>query len=160
MEAQKYLDGKFLALAQGLETYHRRTFNEKVMDDLEFKQLVDNIINNCPEQRQKWLKGRLEHGNEISLRKRIQCIIEPFKDIVGTSRQRCKIVNSIVYTRNYLTHFNESLKEKAASGKDLHFLNLKMEALLQLHFLQVLGFTQEQIKSIFNNCYQLQRKLK
>ena len=30
--AQKYLDGKFLALAQGLETHHRRTSSETLMD--------------------------------------------------------------------------------------------------------------------------------
>lgn len=157
--AQKYLDGKFLALAQGLETYHRKTSDEKLMDEAKFRELVKNIVYQCPKENQEWLEGRLKHGNEINLGRRIKSIIEPFKDVVGTSNERGKIIRSIVDTRNYLTHYDESLKPKAASGKDLWSLCLKMEAFFQLHFLQVLGFTQEEIKSILENCHQLQQKL-
>lgn len=42
--AQRYLDGKFLALAQGLETYHRRTSDETLMEPETFEALVANII--------------------------------------------------------------------------------------------------------------------
>ncbi|MBK1988258.1 hypothetical protein A0J48_012035 [Sphaerospermopsis aphanizomenoides BCCUSP55] len=157
--SQKYLDGKFLALVQGLETYHRRKFDEKLMDEAKFKELVENIVSQCPEEHQEWLAARLQHGNEVNLRKRIKSIIEPFKDVIGTSQQRSKIISSIVDTRNYLTHYNESLKPKIASGIDLFSLCLKLEAFFQLHFLQVLGFTQKEIKSILDNCYELKRKL-
>ena len=105
--SQKYLDGKFLALAQGLETYHRRTFDEKLMDEVEFKSLVQNIILQCPEKHKKWLEGRLMHGNEVNLGKRIKSIIDPFKDVIGTSKQRSKLIRRIVDTRNYLTHYDK-----------------------------------------------------
>jgi hypothetical protein len=157
--SQKYLDGKFLALVQGLETYHRRKSDEKLMDELEFKELVENIVSKCPEERKEWLTGRLKHGNEINLRNRISSIIEPFKDVIGTSKQRKKIIKSIVDNRNYLTHYDELLKPNIASGIDLWYLCLNMEAFFQLHFLQVLGFTPDQIKHIFDNCYELKRKL-
>lgn len=77
--AHKYADGKFLALAQGLETYHRRTSNETLMESVEFETLVKNIIPQCPKEYKKWLKERLKHGNEINLGRRIKSIIEPFK---------------------------------------------------------------------------------
>jgi ApeA N-terminal domain 1 len=157
--AQKYLDGKFLALAQGLETYHRRTSNEKLMDEEKFKELVEEIIFKCPEENKEWLEGRLKHGNEINLRRRIKSIIEPFKDVVGTKNERSRIISRIVDTRNYLTHYDESLKSQAANGKDLLFLCHKMEAFFQLHFLQVLGFTQDEIKSVLDNSYPLKEKL-
>ena len=48
--AQKYLDGKFLALAQGLETYHRRISNEKLMDEGEFKEFVENLVYHCRDE--------------------------------------------------------------------------------------------------------------
>jgi ApeA N-terminal domain 1 len=153
--AQKYLDGKFLALVQGLETYHRRISNEKLMDEEKFKELVDGIISKCPEENQEWLKGRLTHGNEISLRS----IVEPFKDVVGTKDEQSKIISKIVDTRNYLTHYDESLKLKAADGQGLLSLCYKIESIFQLHFLQVLGFTQEEIKSVLANSYPLQEKL-
>jgi hypothetical protein len=157
--AQKYLEGKFLALAQGLETYHRRTSNEKFMDDKDFKELVAQIISQCQEEKREWLQGRLINGNEISFGNRIKKIIEPFKEHVGSSDERSKIIRSIVATRNYLTHYDESLKPKAARVRDLWSLCLKMEAFFQLHFLLVLGFTQEEIKSVLDNCRQLKQKL-
>ncbi len=159
MGAQKYLDGKFLALVQGLETYHRRTSTEKLMDEQKFKELVEEIISKCPEDNKEWLKGRLNHGNEIPLRKRINSIIEPFKNLVGTEKERNKIISRIVDTRNYLTHYDQSLKSKAANNEELLSLCYKMEAFFQLHFLQVLGFTSEEIKSILE-CYpKLEQKL-
>jgi hypothetical protein len=156
---QNYIENDFLALVQGLETYHRRISNEKLMDGEVFKKLVDSIVNQCPEENKEWLSGRLTHGNEISLTQRIKRVIEPFKEIIGTSKERGKLIRSIVDTRNYLTHYDEDLKEKAANGKKLWLLCNKLEAFFQLHFLQVLGFTNEEIKSVLDNSYELRQKL-
>lgn len=158
--AYKYWEGKFLALAQGLETYHRRTSNEKLMDEAVFKELTENLIKQCPEKNKEWLSGRLKYGNELSLRQRIKNIIEPFKKSIGTNKKRDKLITTIVDTRNYLTHYDESLESKAASGRDLLLLCLKMEAIFQLHLLQVLGFTQEEVQSVFDHSDELQKKLK
>ena len=158
--AYKYSDAQFLALAQGLETYHRRTSNEPLMDEAVFKELTEKLIEQCPEKNQDWLSGRLKHGNEVNLRRRIKSIIEPFKEFLGTKEERKKLITTIVDTRNYLTHYDKSLESVAASGKDLYWLCLKMEAIFQLHLLQVLGFTEAEIKSVFDNSYELQQKLK
>lgn len=158
--AQKYLDGKFLTLAQGLETYHRRTSDEQLMDSSEFDLLVSGIIENCPEQHSEWLKGRLMHGNEINLRKRLKRIIEPFKEKLGNNKERNKLMRKIVDTRNYLTHYSENLKASAAQGKELWVLCQKMEIIFQLHFLKVIGFSDEEISSVIENCYPLKRKIK
>jgi len=158
--AYKYLEGKFLALAQGLETYHRRTSKEKLMDEAVFKELTENLIKQCPEENKDWLSGRLKYGNELSLRQRIKNIIEPFKKSIGTTKERNKLITTIVDTRNYLTHYDKSLESKAVSGRDLSWLCLKMEAIFQLHLLQVLGFTQEEVQSVFDHSYELQKKLK
>lgn len=157
--AQKYLDGKFLALAQGLETYHRRTSDEKLMDSYEFNSLVSTIIEKCPDNYLSWLQGRLMHGNEINLGKRIKLIIEPFKNHLGSSKERSKLLRKIVDTRNYLTHYSEDLKDNAAEGKELWYLCQKMEVIFQLHFLKVIGFSKEEISSVIENCYPLKQKL-
>ena len=158
--AYKYLEGKFLALAQGIETCHRRTSKEKSMDEVVFKELTDNLIKQCPEENQEWLSGRLRHGNEPNLRQRIKSIIEPFKELIGTSKERSKLITTIVHTRNYLTHYDESLESQAVSGRDLWLLCLKMEAIFQLHLLHVLGFTQAEVQSVFDDSHELQQKLK
>uniref|UniRef100_UPI0025FBC3EC HEPN domain-containing protein n=1 Tax=Nevskia sp. TaxID=1929292 RepID=UPI0025FBC3EC len=158
--AYKYLEGKFLALAQGLETYHRRTSNDKLMDEEVFEKLTKKLIMQCPEEKQEWLSGRLVHGNEINFGRRIKSIIEPFKKNFGSSDDRKKLVRSIVDTRNYLTHYEKYLESSAASGADLWALCQKMEAIFQLHLLRILGFTDIEILSVFDSSYQLQNKLK
>jgi len=158
--AHKYLDGKFLALAQGLETYHRRTSSEKLMDEGSFEELTESLIKQCPKESRNWLSERLQHANEVNFGRRIKSIIEPFKALFGTSKERNKLIRNIVNTRNYLTHYDKSLESVALSGRDLWFLCLKMEAIFQLHLLQVLGFTKAEIKSVFENSKELQQKLK
>lgn len=157
--AQKYLDGKFLALAQGLETYHRRTSDETLMAPKEFDALVNIILDSCPEDSIEWLKGRLMHGNEINLGKRIKKIIEPFKQHIGTSKERSKLLRKIVDTRNYLTHYNHEIKDKAANGRELWILCVKMELIFNLHFLKVIGLTDDEIESVVKNCQPLKRKI-
>ena len=154
----KYLDGKFLALVQGLETYHRRTSEEKLMDEKVFRGLVAKMICLCPKDKRAWLKGRLLHGNEINLGKRIKRIIEPFKDLIGNSKERNKLIRNIVDTRNYLTHYSNNLQSKAVEAKDFWVLCQKMEAIFQLHFLKELGFTHEEIYMILKNNYKLEQK--
>lgn len=156
----KYLDSNFLALAQGLETYHRRTSDEKFMEESLFHDLVKSIIESCPEKDREWLNGRLIYGNEISLSKRIKRIIEPFKEYFGSSKERSKMIRSIVNTRNYLTHYNESLKEKAADGAELSAICQKMEAMFQLHILNILGFSTDEVSAIYNNSENLRKKIK
>ena len=112
-----------------------------------------------PEEHRKWLSEKLKYGNELSLRQRLQKIIKPFEKFVGDARQRKKLIGSIVDTRNYLTHYDESLKSRAASGDKLIHLYLKMEAIFQLRILQELGFTQTEIKSVLDKSYRLRKKL-
>ena len=85
-------------------------------------------------------------------------IIEPFKDIIGTNGNPQELINSIIDTRNYLTHHDPSKEPKVAKGVDLWPLCLKMELLFELHILQVMGFSREKIDSIVDNCPKLKRK--
>ncbi len=154
----KYLDGKFLALAQALETYHRRTSNETLRDEAEFRSVVAALLWNCPKPNRKWLRGRLYHGNEINLGQRIKRIIEPYKSHLGNSNQRNKFIRGIVNTRNYLTHYSEELEKDSVKGSDLWMLCQKMEAVFQLHLLQQLGFEEPDIQRILSNSYKLKQK--
>lgn len=159
VDAHKYFDGKFLALAQGLETYHRRTSSETLMAQEDFDNLVSEILAKCPKEHTTWLRDRLHYGNELSLRQRIKKIIEPFKTHFGSNKERKELITSIVNTRNYLTHYEDSLKEYSAKGGDLWILCLRMEAIFNLHFLKMLGFTDEEINQIIKTGTSLQEKL-
>ena len=153
------IESKFLALAQALETYHRRLSDEKLMADDIYESLLSEIINSCPEEHKNWLYGRLKYGNEITLSKRLKKIIEPFKEYFGNNEQRQKLIKKIVDTRNFLTHYDKSLIDKSAnSGRELYILYYKMEIILQLNFLHMIGFTSEDIKNIVKNCTVIKSK--
>ena len=159
-DEQRHLDEKFLTLARGLEAYHNRKFDEKRMDDAKFDELVENIVNQCPEEHRKWLNGVLKHANKVSLRKRLKDIIEPFKEVIGNGTKRGKLIGRIVDERNGLTHANPDFNLKTADEvKDLWTLYLKTELIFQLLLLWSIGFSLKDINSIVTNCRQLQWKL-
>ena len=156
---QKYLEWKFLSLAQGIETLHRRNSQEMEMPEEEFIKIKENVLEVIPDEKQKWLAVRLKHANELSLRKRIKQMIKPFKDLFGNGRERDLFIRKVVDTRNYLTHYDSGLETEAASRKSLWKLCMKLEALFQLHFLRLIGMDIESIKSIANKNPTLRHKL-
>lgn len=146
--AHRYVDHKFLSLAQGLETYHRRTSDAKCMDEADFRDLVDHLIGQCPEDWKEWLESRLAYSNELSLAQRLKEVIRPFKKHLGNSRERERFIRNVVDTRNYLTHYDESSKPQVCSGTELFTLYQKLEACFQLLLLQVLGFCNDDIEHV------------
>lgn len=144
-----HLESQFLFLIQALETYHRRISNEKYIDDTKYALLKNGILDACPEEHKKWLESKLIYANEISLRKRIKKIIEPFNDLIGTAKERKSLTGKVVDTRNYLTHYNEELYEKAIKDFELIKLNKSLEGLLELSLLKELQFTDVEINHIF-----------
>lgn len=157
--SHKYLEGKFLALAQAIETYHRRTSSEKNRPDNEYEEMVSAIRKACPSEYTQWLDGRMMHGNEISLRLRLIRVFEPFSELLGTMTQVKSFVTEIVDTRNYLTHYDKTTKGRVVSGADLYPVCRKMEAVLQLHFMRTIGFDQAQLDQVLQGSYELQQKL-
>ena len=160
LEPQLSLESKFLSLAQGLEVYHRRNsnFDGKEMNEVEFEEFIQTLVEHCPEMKKDWLRKELENSNEVSLGKKIRDIIKPFARFFGNERKRSKLAYKIAVTRNYLTHYNPNLESEAAKGEDLFILCIKMELLFELHFLDLMGFSPEQINSIADNCRKLQWK--
>ena len=95
MGMRTYLEARFMALAQGLEAYHRRTSDEKRMDEAEFEGLVENLVNQCPEEHREWLSRELKYGNEVNLRKRLRGIINSFKEVIGNRTKRENLIDKI-----------------------------------------------------------------
>lgn len=157
--AHRYLEGRFLSLAQGIETLHRRNSQETMMEESEFNDLVAAILKGCPEKKQEWLKAKLAYANELPLRKRLQQIFEPFVDLYGDAKQRKHFICKVIDTRNYMTHYDTKLSQKAAGGEELWKLCMKLEVLFQLHFLQLIGLSGESIRTLTKNNRTLCSKL-
>ena len=157
--AYKILDGKFLSLVQGIETLHRRNSQETFMAKEEFSNLVDTISKSVPNDRREWIREKLKYANELSLRKRVGEMIEPFEDFFGSNTERKHFISKVVATRNYLTHYDSGIESQAASERDLWMLCLKLEALFQLHFLRLIGIKDEDISTIVEGNFDLRDKL-
>lgn len=156
----KYLEPKFLALAQAVETLHRRTSTLTLMDTEDFQKLVGSIVASCPTEYQAWLEGRLANGNELPLRKRLAAVAKPYAELFGGSKLVRKFVSRATDTRNYLTHYNKELKSKAARGAKLVPLIMQLEVLLELRLLQRIGFSFDEIATIARSGSGLSQKLK
>jgi hypothetical protein len=158
--AHSYLDGRFLALAQGIETLHRRNSQETMMEESAFNKLVAEIVKGCPSEKQDWLAAKLEHANELSLRHRLRQMIEPYKNLYGDSKQRNNFIGKVIDTRNFFTHYDPKLAQKWARGEDLWKLCMKLEALFQLHFLRLVGLESTRINDLAKKNDAIRGKLK
>ena len=149
LRPQPSLEVRFLSLIQGLEAYHRKSCGDKYMENDEFKTIRRRVIKEFPKKDRNWFGARLNYANELTLRDRIRRMTEAFSNFFG-EEEKSLLINLIVNTRNYLTHYDSDLESDAAKGEDLDTLCLKMELLFELHFLDVMGFSPEQIQSIAN----------
>ena len=148
------MDLQFLTMVQALEAFHRRTSKEKHMDEGEFKEIRDTLVNKCPKKERGWFAQKLNYANQLTLGNRLERMTEPFNNFMG-GEYRLKLIRSIVDTRNYLTHLDPDSEHKAAKGRSLEFLIDKIDALFQLHFLKLIGFNEEEIRSIVSGCSRL-----
>jgi len=158
-DAHKYLEGKFLSLAHSLETFHRRTVDKTRLPAQEFNALTVLLLDNCPEAHRDWFRGVMKYSNELSLRKRLFQMFEPFKSSFGDKKLLKALINNIYNTRNYLTHYDRSLESAACEGVQLWELCMQMECLLQLHLLKKVGLSEGDINELVTENRAFKRKL-
>ncbi|HRB17430.1 MAG TPA: hypothetical protein PK224_16665 [Nitrospira sp.] len=157
--AHKYIDGRFLSLAQGIETLHRRNSKETSMPEEEFNKLIETTLKSCPSDKREWMGKRLKYANELSLRQRIKQMIKPFQHLYGTAMDLKSFTAQVIDTRNYLTHYDTTLSSRATSEIELWNLCMKLECLFQLHFLQLMGLEIESINNLVKDNYAFRKKL-
>lgn len=146
-----YLEQKFLYIIQAVESYHRNRMNNQVLPEDMHKARVASILANTPAEHRPWLQERLNYSNEPSLRNRLKELLQASSDIVSPLIKDEKLfINNVVNTRNYLTHFDSSLKTKVATGPKLSYLSQSLSYLLQSCLLKEIGLPFEKQKELFN----------
>jgi hypothetical protein len=156
-----YQEFEFLSLVQAVETYHRQIYGGKYQPDDIFinglyKVLVAAIPENVADDFRSSLKlGKLRYANEYSLRKRLHLLGEHFAENLNINflcdkKLRGIFVDKAADTRNYFTHYPPELEENAAkSGEELHDITRKLRLILQICFLEELGFPFDKITEVF-----------
>lgn len=144
-----YNDTKFLAIAQALEAFHRRTRSGQRWPKDEFRKKLAAIVSGAPEADQEWVKQRLCFANELTLGDRLNSLLEPFVDVYGGSVAIEQMVKDTRNTRNYHAHYDEKGEKKALKGAPLVALILQLRVLFTLCLLTRLGIpTVEAIKLV------------
>ena len=156
-----HLQGRFLFLVQGIESLHRRRNSETRMPAEEFNALLDTIMQSTPDQWKQWVLATMKYANQPSLRNRIRAMISPFKDLFGNESAQKTFTNQVVNTRNYLTHYDSGIKNEAVTEpQELLQLHSKLEALVQLHLLRLVGIEHAHIRNMATRYPPLRQKLR
>jgi hypothetical protein len=124
-----YLDVKFLAYAQAVETYdyrRRRTPGNKTL-----AQRMGDVLGECRTV-SKRIVGE-KPGDQTAF-------IEAFKT-----------------SRNYYTHYNPKLETKAARGAALLLLSIQLQAIIEMSLLRELGFDCRSIGDILQRVRRYQQ---
>ncbi len=147
---------EFLNLAQALETFHRRLFSGKYMDDDVFQRTIVHAmltaLPDCtPQDLRQALGGRLKFLNSYSLKKRLinlfselECYPAYFRDRVAK-----RLATQLTNARNYLTHYDDRNRTAYRIGPPLPLLSWFMRTTLELHLLKLLGFDSEMLGAVF-----------
>jgi len=145
-----YLEHQFLTVVQALESYHRTKIRREELSVDEHAKRIAEIMGSAPSKHKEWLEEKLRYSNELVLRKRLKELLDAYPEIVSSIEdEKDNLVDRVVATRNYLTHHDSALKERAAEGKKLPALTQKMQVLLQACLLTALGCGNDMIWSLF-----------
>lgn len=154
-----FLESAFLSIAQGLETLHDRTSTEAIEPAAVFDAKVERILATCPEADRDWLIDQLAYANKPSLRARLRCMLKPFVSHFGSAKFRTALIDKVVDTRNYLTHYDPDLATRSARGRELLPLTFKLQALFQLHLLLLVEIDQARIDKLIASNRKLRYQL-
>jgi len=146
-----YLQFQFLSLMQALESFHRVTKGGKYLSNDDWKPFRATLSNAISPElnsgHRESLKRRIQYGNEYSLRKRIGELLESLneKTISRLSPTDKYFTGVIVDTRNYLTHYDDELKDVALKNADLYWANQRLKIFISLLLLKEIGVQEELI---------------
>ena len=161
-----YPEDRFMATVRAIEVFHRRTseqgyyMEEKNYLNTIFKIFLEpvdkarsqGIISSSFRDR---LKNQLYFGYEYSLRKRLDDLFTLYGEEFLTlfvDEEKGAFVNQVVDTRNWFTHFDERGKDKAIrDGKELAYLNLKLQLFMIALLLRHVGIPAEKIEDQFKH---------
>ena len=150
-----YGELRFLSIVQALESYHRIKIENncnslyKKERKLQHQQKLKEIYHATPKKHVDWLKQKLAFSHEISFQNRIKYLTYKQKKTISPFvKDKDKFSTKVGNTRNYYTHYNQSLKKKAATDDELFRLSQVLNFLLQSCILTELGFSSELCASL------------
>ena len=138
------IEFQFLGLLQALEAFHRRTLGGQYLSVGKYERVREHLVAQIPSSLTRdhkvALTSRIRYGYEFSLRKRLSQLVgvitkDTMAKITG-SENLSGFIGRVVDTRNYLTHYDRSLKDNAMSPGEMIRANHSLRLFLALLILQ------------------------
>jgi len=144
-------ENNFLNLIRVLEVYHIYKFPGKPMPDEEFKVKLGEIIAGVPDEYKQEVKEYLAFKNEMTLDQRLTKLFSEVEDAkIGFDyTYDDEFKRKVKQSRNYYTHYNPNLKNKAVKGDDLEALAVSCRALINYLILKHMGVNDTILKERF-----------
>lgn len=138
-----YQEQRFLSIVQSLESFHRLGNEAEPSGD--HQERLDRIETRLEPKDWKWLKRNLR-PSEPNLAQRLRELLEPFGDLFGSPEDRRLLADKTADTRNYLTHYDPRMKEKAVAPARLWPYLYRLRILFSLCCLLEIGFTVDEAR--------------
>jgi hypothetical protein len=148
-----WLHVEFLSLMQALEGLHRALLPGHYVSEEEYGPIAAALTaaipsSTRPDHRDS-LKSRIRYGNQHSLRRRLDALVSqvnlPIRQMIlgrdGT------VPRSWTDTRNFYTHWDETLRSSTLEGLEMHRACVRMKLLLRVLYLKLVGISDESILS-------------
>jgi hypothetical protein len=137
----------FLALAQAVESFHRRVHGGVYMSESTYAPIRDAICeaipSNLEEDFQRRLKDAVKYGHQFSLRTRLKELLRMLKDrtVEAVVKEKPQgFVSLVVSVRNFLTHYDERNKPRIVDDPvGMYNLNQRLRGLLSVLILTHMG---------------------
>lgn len=140
-----FLELQFMSLAQAAESLHSRRFDAKTMPTGEHSQRVKEVVDAVPERLEDWVRERLASSNRKSFRQAIIELTQSLPDVVQAEIPDIRrVAERVRVTRNYLTHWDPKLKEKAAQGSELVALAYGLRCVVEARLMIEIGYGRDE----------------
>lgn len=142
-----YPQDRFENIIQALEAYHRERFDDALMDNTQYEQMVSKILAQLQDpQEREWIHNQKLRGNDLSLPQKLLQLLEQFPYLYTDLQTREKFVGLIRDTRNYFAHHPRSLRVKAAKNAELYYLEQRLNVLMVACMFSELGFDEDKLR--------------
>jgi len=154
MRRELSVEQTFLNLCRVLEVYHRLKSSETYIEPEKYEHLLENIIGVVPKEHKKYIRQRLQYGNELTLRKRLKMIYDLLPQKIQEKIENKDIFcEKVVNSRNYLTHFDENIKPLKLSSDEMLKYGTIMINMCKALFLLEIGIPYEKINQKLGDFY-------
>jgi hypothetical protein len=142
-----FLENQFLNIVMAIEAYHRSKTSNKDLDEYSHNKRVSTIIAGTPDIYKEWIKQGLEYSNEPNLRKRLNEILAPYKDVFGGKKRINSFIFKVLKNRNYLVHPDIN---REINYEQLFYTTKILGVVFEIYALEHMGFEREYIKKLIN----------